>query len=388
MSGESQRSCVPGMIMRGGSSRGPFFRAEDLPTDRSDRDRVLADIMGSPHPLQVDGVGGGHPLTSKAGIVSASEETGIDLDFTFAQLHPDSASVRTTANCGNMLSAVVPFAIETGMLAAHSDWTSAVVRSVNTGLLSRITVHTPESVLGGARYVAYDGDVGIDGVPGTGSGIDIRFVDTAGSVAATLIPTGRMIDEIALESGQTVEATLIDNGQPLVLLRASDLARTGYETVAELEQDDELKTVLEEIRLKAGELMGLGDVTEDSYPKMTLVAAPAGEAAISTRSFIPLRVHESIGVLAALTVATAVRLSGTIAADVAAPEESTPEGGRLRTLTIEHPSGGIDITLEVDPDGEVTSAGITRTARLLMSGEFHLRNLADVRTEEERKAQP
>lgn len=367
---------IPGMLMRGGSSRGPFFRADDLPADIAERNRILTSVMGSPHPLQIDGVGGGHPLTSKAGIVAVSSEAGIDLNFTFAQLHPDSASVQTAANCGNMLAAVVPFAIESGLLTASEDRTSAVVRSVNTGLISKITVNTPESVPGGERCVAYSGDVPIAGVPGTGSGIDIRFVDTAGSVADSMIPTGNLRDEITLDSGQTISTTLIDNGQPLVLLRASDLGRTGYESVADLSSDDELRRSLEDIRLKAGDLMGLGDVTEHSFPKMTLIAAPANGGAICTRSFIPHRVHESIGVLAALTVATAARLEGTVAAEVSAADRPAPvvssaDEGIVQTLTIEHPSGGFDVDLECDRTGDITGAGITRTARLLMSGDFH-----------------
>ncbi|WGP06351.1 4-oxalomesaconate tautomerase [Bacillus subtilis] len=368
---------IPGMLMRGGSSRGPFFRAEDLPSDPAERNRVLISVMGSPHPLQVDGIGGGHPLTSKAGIVSASDEEGIDLDFTFAQMAPDSDSVQTTANCGNMLAAVVPFAIESGLLTANDDRTTAVVKTLNTGLISKITVRTPEASPGGKRYVAYAGDVRIAGVPGTGSGIDIRFVDTAGSVADSMMPTGNLADEITLDSGQVVETTLIDNGQPLVLIRAADLGRTGYEPVADLNSDEELKNQLEDIRLKAGHLMRLGDVTERSYPKMTLVAAPADGGTICTRSFIPHRVHESIGVLAALTVATAARLTGTVAATVSSADGddvTAVDDGGTRNLTIEHPSGGFDVALECDSTGQITGAGITRTARLLMSGEFHLRS--------------
>ncbi|UVI36235.1 PrpF domain-containing protein [Brevibacterium spongiae] len=372
---------IQGMLMRGGSSRGPFFRAEDLPSDPAERNRVLINVLGSPHPLQVDGIGGGHPLTSKAGIVSVSDEEGIDLDFIFAQMTPDSDSVQTTANCGNMLAAVVPFAIESGLLTANDDWTTAVVKSLNTGLISRITVRTPEASPGGERYVAYAGDVRIAGVPGTGSGIEIRFVDTAGSVADSMMPSGNLIDEITLDSGQVVETTLIDNGQPLVLIRATDLGRTGYEAVADLSADEELKNQLEDIRLKAGRLMGLGDVTGRSYPKMTLVAAPAGGGTICTRSFIPHRVHESIGVLAALTVATAARLTGTVAATVSpadGADATAVDDGGTQILTIEHPSGGFDVALECDSAGQTTGAGITRTARLLMSGEFHLHSQTDL----------
>ena len=375
MRSRSSQQRIPGAIMRGGSSRGPFFRSEDLPTDPAERDSVLTSILGSPHPLQVDGIGGGHPLTSKAGIVSVSHDAGVDLYFTFAQMTPDTDLVQTSANCGNMLAAVVPFAIESGLLTPSDDHTTAVVKSVNTGLISKITVCTPEAEPGGERYVAYSGDARIDGVPGTGSRIDIRFVDTAGSVAKSMIPSGNLIDEITLDSGHVVETTLIDNGQPLVLIRAADLGRTGYETVEDLSGDEDLKRQLEDIRLKAGRLMGLGDVTEQSFPKMTLIAAPVEGGTICTRSFIPHRVHESIGVLAALTVATAAQLPGTVAATAAAADSadvSSPDAEGTQTLTIEHPSGGFDVALGGDSAGNITGAGITRTARLLMSGDFYL----------------
>ncbi|WP_051687501.1 4-oxalomesaconate tautomerase [Curtobacterium sp. S6] len=358
---------IPAWLMRGGTSRGPFFRASDLPRDIAVRNRVLLAVMGSPHPLQVDGVGGGHPLTSKAGIVSGSDEAEIDLDFTFVQLQPGNTSVQTTANCGNMLSAVVPYALETGLLEPGGETTTATVRTLNTGLISEITVQTPELGTGedSRRVVAYDGDTAIDGVGGTASPIRIMFRDTEGSVAASLLPTGHERDVVVLAGGRELEATLIDNGQPMILVRAGDVGRTGYESTEELNADADLKALLEDLRIEGAGLMGLGDVRDKSYPKMTLLAAPRGGGAVSTRCFIPHAAHESIGVLAAVTVATAVCMGGTVAHGLAASGS-----GRQRTLAIEHPSGAFDVDLELSERGEVLRAGITRTARPLMSGDL------------------
>lgn len=361
----ASQTAIPAHFMRGGTSRGPFFHVSDMPGDRELRDRVLVSLMGSPHPLQVDGIGGGHPLTSKAGIVSGSDEAGIDLDFAFVQLQPGSTSVQTTANCGNMLSAVVPYALETGLIEPGGETTTAVVRTLNTGLVSEITVRTPEVGTGAdsRRVVAYDGDTAIDGVGGTASPIRIMFRDTEGSVASSLLPTGHERDVVVLASGRELEATLIDNGQPMILVRAVDVGRTGYESTEELNDDADLKELLEELRIEGAGLMGLGDVRDKSYPKMTLLAEPRGGGAVSTRCFIPHVAHESIGVLAAVTVATAVCMDGAVAHDLA---ESGI--GRQRTLAIEHPSGNFDVDLELSDRGEVLLAGITRTARLLMSG--------------------
>jgi len=348
---------VPAALMRGGTSRGPFFLASDLPGDTESRDRVLMAAMGSEHPLQVDGVGGGHPLTSKAGIVQLSVEPGVDLDFTFAQLQPGQPGVQTTANCGNMLAAVLPFAIERGLLAPDADTTTAVVRTLNTGLKSEITVQTP--FVAGHRTVAYEGATALAGTPGTAAGIQISFLDTEGSIAGSLLPTGTPRESFTLPDGRPIEATCLDNGQPMVVLRASDLGISGGEAVAELEAEGDLKAAVEHIRLAAGQRMGLGDVADVSYPKMTIVAAPSQGGDIRTRSLIPHSVHTSIGVLAAVTVATAARLEGSVAADYP---------GRLAgEYNIEHPSGVFQVSY-APTGGGAEKVGIIRTSRLLMAG--------------------
>ncbi len=341
--------------MRGGTSRGPFFNAADLPGDVATRDRVLLAVMGSPDRRQIDGLGGAHPLTSKVGIVSRSATPGVDLDFLFAQLQPDKDTVDTTPNCGNMLAAVVPFALETGLARAQGETTTLRVLTRNTDMQCDITVRTP----GGG--VAYDGDARIDGVPGTAAPISISFLDTAGSVCSGLLPTGHVRDSV-----DGIDVTCIDNGMPMVLLRATDVGRTGYEAVAALNADTALKARLESLRLAAGVAMGLGDVTTKSYPKMCLVAPPQASGALATRCFIPHVCHDAIGVLAAVTVATACVLPGSAAHALA----SVPAGA-VKTVSVEHPTGEFSVELEVDPANpqSVVRAALLRTARLIMRGE-------------------
>lgn len=341
--------------MRGGTSRGPFFNAADLPADIATRDKVLLAVMGSPDRRQIDGLGGAHPLTSKVGIVSKSAVPGVDLDFLFAQLQPDKDTVDTTPNCGNMLAAVVPFAIEAGIVAPRGDVSTFRVLTLNTDMQCDITVHTPGGV------VEYAGEARIDGVPGTSAPITINFLDTAGSVCAGLLPTGRVKDVI-----EGIEVTCIDNGMPLVMFRAADVGRTGYESVSELNADTELKDRIERLRIACGHAMGLGDVSSKNYPKMTLIAPPQNGGSLSTRSFIPHVCHDAIGVLAAVTVGTACVLDGSVTDGIAVMPE-----GKVRNVSVEHPTGEFSVALEIDPANpqNVTRAALLRTARLIMRGE-------------------
>jgi 4-oxalomesaconate tautomerase len=355
---------IPCWFMRGGTSRGPFFRASDLPMDTPTRDAVLLATMGSPDPRQIDGLGGAHPLTSKAGIVGRSSRADADLEFQFAQLQPDSDLVDTSPNCGNMLAAVVPFAIESGLLAPDGDTTTARVLTLNTGMTAEITVRTPQDESG--RYVAYDGNAQIDGVPGTSSPVTINFLDTAGSLCSALLPTGRVRDRVDVAGVGPVDVTCIDNGMPLVIVDASSLGRTGHETASALNADEQLKDRIEKIRLTCGELMGLGDVTSKNYPKMTLVSPPAQGGAINTRSFIPHVCHESIGVLAAVTAATSCLIEGSVAHGLA-----RLAGGSDVTVSVEHPTGEFTVELGIDPADprQVTKSALLRTARLIMAGD-------------------
>ena len=340
--------------MRGGTSRGPFFLETDLPADVATRDRVLLAVLGSPDARQIDGLGGAHPLTSKAGIVRRSTTPGVDLDFLFVQVQPAGDTVDSTANCGNMLAAVAPFALETGLAAAQGETTTLRVLTLNTGMQCDMTVQTP-----GGR-VAYEGTARIDGVPGSAAPVEIAFLDTAGSVCASMLPTGNVRDTI-----DGIEVTCIDNGMPLVILRADAVGRSGYESVADLNADTALRARLESLRLACGHAMGLGDVSARNYPKMTLIAAPRQGGSISTRSFIPHVCHDAIGVLAAVTVATACMLDGSVADDVAvAPQDGAP-------MSVEHPGGEFSVELDIDPANpqNVTRAALLRTARLIMRGQ-------------------
>ncbi len=349
------QTAIPTLFMRGGTSRGPFFLESDLPADVPTRDRVLLAVMGSPDRRQIDGLGGANPLTSKVGIVGRGATPGVDLDFLFAQVVVDQAIVDTTPNCGNMLAAVVPFALERGLVQARGDTSTFRVLTRNTDMQCDITVSTP-----GGR-VRYDGNARIDGVPGTAAPITINFLDTAGSVCAGLLPTGRVRDVV-----DGVAVTCIDNGMPMVLLAARDLARTGYEDADALNADTGLKARLEALRLATGTLMGLGDVTKKTYPKMCLIAPPRAGGSLSTRTFIPHVCHDAIGVLQAVTVGTACVLEGSVARDLA-----VMPGGRVQTVSVEHPSGEFSVELEVDPahPQNVTRAALLRTARLIMRGE-------------------
>jgi 4-oxalomesaconate tautomerase len=341
--------------MRGGTSRGPFFLESDLPSDTARRDRVLLAVMGSPDKRQIDGLGGAHPLTSKVGIVRKSQTPGVDLDFLFAQLQPDRDTVDTTPNCGNMLAAVVPFALERGLVSPQGKETTLRVLTLNTDMQCDITVQTP----GG--QVSYEGEARIDGVPGTSAPIKINFLDTAGSVAASLLPTGRVLDVI-----DGIEVTCIDNGMPLVIFKAADVGRTGYESVETLNADTELKSRIEKLRIACGHAMGLGDVTAKNYPKMTLIAPPRTGGSICTRSFIPHVCHDAIGVLAAVTVGTACVLEGSTTQGVA-----VVPAGTAKTISVEHPTGEFSVELEIDPNNpeNVLRAALLRTARLIMRGE-------------------
>jgi 4-oxalomesaconate tautomerase len=342
---------IPCWYMRGGTSKGPFFLASDLPEEKATRDAVILAVMGSPDERQIDGLGGGRTLTSKAGILSVPEDGVADLDFLFAQVGIADATVDTTPNCGNMLAAALPAAIEAGLLAGDHGSTMRRVRTVNTGVIAEITIDTPFG------NPVYDGTARIDGVPRPAAAVSCGFLDTEGSVSGSLLPTGNLRDTI-----DGVAVTLIDNGMPVMIIAASDLGVRGDERPEALDADTALKTRIEALRLKAGPLMNLGDVSKKPIPKITLVSAPRAGGAISTRTFIPHDCHSSIGVLGAVTVATAAVLPGTVAHDLAVPGE-----GDTRSLSIEHPSG--EFSVEVGLAGtRVIRAALLRTARLLMRG--------------------
>jgi len=349
------QTAIPCLFMRGGTSRGPYFLESDLPADDALRDRVLLAAMGSPDARQIDGLGGADPLTSKVAIVGRSARPGVDLEFLFAQVLIDEARVDTTPNCGNMLAAVGPFALERGLAGAGDPETTLRILTRNTGMLCDVTLQTP-----GGR-ITYEGGARIDGVPGSSAPIKINFLETAGSVCGKLLPTGRVRDEF-----DGVPVTCIDNGMPVIVIRASDLGRTGYESRDALNADAELKARLESIRIQAGPAMNLGDVAKRVVPKMTLIAPPRAGGAICTRTFIPHDCHSAVGVLGAVTVATACVLEGSVAQGVAALP-----AGNAKVISVEHPTGEFSVELALDPADpqSVKRAALLRTARLIMRGE-------------------
>ena len=340
------------MWMRGGTSKGGYFLAEDLPTDIAERDALLLRIMGSPDNRQIDGMGGANPLTSKVAVVKKSTRPGIDVDYLFLQVFVDKPVVTDQQNCGNILAGVGPFALERGLVAAKDGTTDVRIFMENTEQVATASVATP----GGT--VSYDGDAKIDGVPGTSAAMPIVFEDTAGSSCGALLPTGNAVDIV-----HGVPVTLIDNGMPCVILDAADFGVSGQEAPAELESNEELKRRLEEIRLTVGPMMNLGDVSKSSVPKMTLVRAATKGGAISTRSFIPHRCHDAIGVLAAVSVASACLLP-----EGPASKYAVLEGQDERTMSVEHPTGEFTVIAKLDAAGELASAGVLRTARKLMDG--------------------
>lgn len=340
------------MWMRGGTSKGGYFLADDLPADKAARDAFLLRVMGSPDPRQIDGLGGADPLTSKVAVVRRSARPGVDVDYLFLQVFVDRAIVTDAQNCGNILAGVGPFAIERGLVAATGEETPVRIFMENTAQVAVAAVPTP-----GGR-ATYAGQARIDGVPGTAAPINIVFEDTAGSTCGALLPTGNAADTIA-----GVEVTLIDNGMPCVILSAADFGLKGDGTPAELNANAELKARIEAIRLEAGPLMNLGDVTSKSVPKMTLVSPARAGGAISTRTFIPHTCHAAIGVLGAVSVASACLLPGGPAARIA---DVRP--GARKALSIEHPTGEFTVIATLDADGALRSAGVLRTARKLFDG--------------------
>ncbi len=356
MTGDVRYDGIRAMQMRGGTSKGLYFLAGDLPGDPAERDDLLLRVMGSPDPRQIDGVGGAHPLTSKVAVVSPAAQgqangAGIDVDYLFLQVMVDQAIVTDKQNCGNILAGIGPFAVERGLVPARGEQTSVRIRMVNTDGIVTATFPTP-----GGRP-RYDGDTAIDGVPGTAAAVVLDFEDSG--TGSSVFPTGNVTDVFG-----GIRVTCVDNGMPVVVVDAASLGKTGQEPVPELEGDEELNRRVQELRLEAGKAMGLGDVSGTTVPKVSLVARPAHGGTISTRTFIPVRVHESIGVLGAVSVGTAVVTPGAVGHDLA-----VLDGGS--GLSVEHPSGALQVEVELDASvtpPRVLRSGVVRTARKLFDG--------------------
>jgi 4-oxalomesaconate tautomerase len=346
-------------VIRGGTSKGLYFHAGDLPNDVATRDAVLLAAMGSPDPREIDGMGGGHPLTSKVAVVRPSQRDDADVDYLFLQVWPDRAEVSDSQNCGNLLAGVGPFAIEEGLFDAKGDTTNVRIWMENTQSLAVASVQTPNG------RVRYDGATHIDGVPGAHAPIAIEFLDVAGSTCGALLPTGHAVDVI-----DGLRVTCIDNGMPVVCLKAEEVGLSGYEEPSAIEANREVCELIERIRVAAGPMMNLGDVSVATVPKMCVLAPAQHGGIISTRTFIPKRVHDAIGVFGAVSVATACLIPGSVAYELAGDRTYDHD-----TLNIEHPTGYFSVTLDVRVKGdvvEVAYAALLRTARLLMRGDVFI----------------
>ena len=351
----SQRA-IPFMQLRGGSSKGVYFLAEDLPDDKAVRDEVLKHVMGAyGDPRQIDGMGGGETLTSKIGIIGPSSVADCDVDYSFIQAIIGEDRLDETPNCGNILAGVGAFALETGLVTRDGTQADIKVHMTNSG--NRCTLRFP---IADGKAV-YGGDARIDGVMGTAAPVMCIYENLAGSACGQLLPTGQLVDRI-----DGVAVTCIDNGMAVVALRAEDFGLNGDESPDDLNANQDLKARLESIRLQVGPKMGLGDVSCKAVPKMCLIAPAANSGCFNTRTFIPKVCHQAIGVLGAVSAASAVCLAGSAVHDIG----NIPEGAQ-KLMAIEHPSGVIDVELGFT-DGEITSAGLLRTTRLIAKGEVFI----------------
>ena len=351
---------IPCMLVRGGTSKGPFFLATDLPSDAAERDQVLLAVMGSPDARQIDGIGGGNTLTSKAVVVSASTRPGIDVEYLFAQISLTEHTVDTGPNCGNMLAGVAPFAIERGLVKAGNPVTRVRIFNINTGKVIEAVVQTPGGV------VTYEGDVQVDGVPGTGAGIELHFLDAVGAKTGALLPTGRALDVV-----DGVPLSCVDFTTPMVLIAAASVGKSAHESKSELDADGPLLARLEQLRRAAALLMGMGDVSGKVLPKLALLGAPRFGGTISSRYFVPSNCHAAHAATGATCVAAACCIPGSVAHALVAPEQ-----GSERLIVIEHPAGKIETSVQLRRGGgapEIVSAGMVRTARPLFSGQVYAR---------------
>ncbi len=346
---------IPCVLMRGGTSRGPFFLADDLPEDIALRDELLLDVMGSPHELQINGIGGGSTLTSKVAIISRSALPDCDVDYLFAQVSVMKRTVDTRPNCGNMLAAVGPYAIEQGLVPVQGKETIVRIRNINTGTRVEAIIQTPNGA------VSYEGDTRIDGVPGTGAPIVLCFEQAEGSLTGKLFPTGQRTDWI-----DGVAVSCVDVAMPVMVVHAEDLGKTGRESAAELDQDKAFLARLESLRLQAGRLMGMGDVSQSVVPKPVVVSAAEG-GTIRSRYFTPHSCHKAHAVTGAIAVASSAMLPGTVSHSLM----QTNVESENAVINVAHPSGQIAVSLEVRDainNPKVVRAGVVRTARRIMKG--------------------
>jgi 2-methylaconitate cis-trans-isomerase PrpF len=342
---------IPCVIMRGGTSRGPYFLASDLPSDPDERDSILISVMGSGHELEIDGIGGGNPLTSKVAIVSKSTQPGADIDYLFAQVKISERAVDTSPNCGNMLAGVGPFAIEAGLLPARDGTTPVRIYNVNTRKLIEARIATPNG------KVVYDGEARIDGVPGTAAPVHLAFLGAAGSKTGNLLPTGSAVDIF-----DGIEVSCVDAAMPVVIARAADFGKSGQESATALSADTEFMARLQKVRIQAGIRMGFPDAAERVIPKPIIIAPPARGGTVTARYFMPHQCHSAFAITGSVAMATALVTARTVAADLVGPLSLPAD------ISIEHPSGLMDVRLEKHADYPEPAAFVIRTARRIFEG--------------------
>ncbi|MGC1496383.1 MAG: 4-oxalomesaconate tautomerase [Sulfitobacter sp.] len=350
------QTAIPFLFMRGGTSRGPYLNRADLPDDLDTLAEVLIAMLGSGHPLNIDGIGGGAAVTTKVAMLSRSKDEWADIDYFFAQVSVQDRLVDFKPTCGNILSGVGPAAIEMGLIDAKDGETSVNIHAVNTGAKVAAIVQTP------GKTVSYEGNAQIDGVPGTSAPVALQFMETVGGVTGAFLPTGNLIDAI-----DGVEVTCMDVAMPMVIAKAASFGLTGYETAAELDANTEFYARMEMIRLQAGARMGMGDVTKSVTPKFGLLAPARHGGTITTRYFMPWNCHPTMAVTGAQCLASCVLTPGTVAEGLAARPNET-----LAKIQLEHASGVIDVVVDFENTASgfvVNSAGLVRTARKLAAGE-------------------
>jgi len=350
------QTAIPFLFMRGGTSRGPYLNRADLPEDRDTLARVLVAMVGSGHPLNIDGIGGGNAVTTKIAMLSRSDDDWADIDYFFAQVSVEDGTVDFKPTCGNILSGVGPAAVEMGLIPAQDGETTVNIRAVNTGARITAKVQTPGGI------VAYAGDAAIDGVPGTAAPVALQFMDTIGGATGAFLPTGNLIDTF-----DGVDVTCMDVAMPMVIAKAESFGLTGYESAEALNDNADFFAAMEAVRIKAGEAMGIKDVAHSVTPKFGLLAPARDGGTVATRYFMPWKTHPTMAVTGAQCLASCLLTPGTVAEGVAARSN-----GRPATVTLEHASGQIDVLVDYDltADGiNLRSAGLVRTARLLARGE-------------------
>ena len=346
---------IPFWFMRGGTSRGPYLRRQDLPENRDQLARILVAMVGSGHKFNIDGIGGGVAVTTKVAMLSQADDDWADVDYFFAQVSVDDRTVDFKPTCGNILVGVGPAAIEMGMIPVQGDVTDVRVRAVNTGAKVLARVQTPDGA------VAYAGDASIDGVPGTAAPVELQFMDTVGGSTGALFPTGNRKDVV-----DGVEVSCMDVAMPMVMARAGSFGVTGYETVDELDANQELMKRMEAVRIAAGQLMGMGDVSKSVTPKFGLFAPAREGGAATVRYFMPWNCHPTLAVTGSQCMAACLLSPGTVAEGLHASNDAGPA-----TLALEHPVGKLYVSMIYERQGSdisIQSAGLTRTARKLASG--------------------